>query len=135
MMTDVKMENVVNYLLNNVDELRSLVSEMNGWDGSFEEFNFMENDEDFFNTYFDGNPMEAVRAAQYGDYNYTDDYVRFNGYGNLESLSEYDVERELKDNVEDIADRLLDLHMHLSLDPELEDIILEDEDEEDEDEE
>lgn len=43
------------------------------------------NDEDFFNTYFEGKPMDAVRAASYGNYNYNDDWVWFNAYGNLES--------------------------------------------------
>lgn len=47
----------------------------------------MENDEDFFNTYFENNPESAVRAAFYGDYRYMDTYVKFNGYGNLESFN------------------------------------------------
>ena len=43
------------------------------------------NDEDFFNTFFEGKPMEAVRASYYGDFRYNDDWVWFNAYGNLES--------------------------------------------------
>ena len=43
------------------------------------------NDEDFFNTFFEGKPMEAVRASYYGDFRYNDDWVWFNTYGNLES--------------------------------------------------
>ena len=43
------------------------------------------NDEDFFNTFFEGKPMEAVRASFYGNYRYVDDYVWFNAYGNLTS--------------------------------------------------
>lgn len=43
------------------------------------------NDKDFFNMFFDGNPMEAVRASFYGDFSYNDDWVWFNAYGNLES--------------------------------------------------
>lgn len=50
----------------------------------------MENDEDFFNTYFEGNPGGAVRAAIYGDYNYSHTYVTFNGYGNLETFNSID---------------------------------------------
>lgn len=45
-----------------------------------------ENDDEFFNTFFDGKVIEAVRAVSYGEYNYTDSYVQFNGYGNLESF-------------------------------------------------
>jgi hypothetical protein len=44
------------------------------------------NDEDFFNTFFDGKVMEAVRAISFGDYQYNHDYVMFNGYANLESF-------------------------------------------------
>lgn len=46
-------------------------------------------DEDFFNTFFEDKPMEAVRAAHFGNINWSDDYIKFNGYGNLESLCKY----------------------------------------------
>lgn len=45
------------------------------------------NDEDFFNTYFEGKPMEAVRASYYGDFCYDEDWVWFDAYGNLVSGS------------------------------------------------
>lgn len=45
------------------------------------------NDDDFFNTYFENRTLEAVRAVCYGEYKYTDEYVVFNGYGNLESFN------------------------------------------------
>lgn len=48
-----------------------------------------ENTEDFLDENF-SSPSEAVRAATYGDYRYTDDYVWFNGLANLES-SDYDL--------------------------------------------
>jgi hypothetical protein len=84
----VENQKVRDYLLNNVDELRQIANELNSWNGCLDHLDVHENDEDFFNTYFDGNPMEAVRAAHYGSYSYNDDYVRFDGYGNLESLTE-----------------------------------------------
>src|SRR5699024_5859563 len=46
-----------------------------------------ENDGDFFDMFFT-NPIDAVRAAQYGDYRYADNFVKFDGYGNLESTDE-----------------------------------------------
>lgn len=46
-----------------------------------------ENNGDFFDLFFD-KPIDAVRAAQYGDYRYTDNFVKFDGYGNLESTDE-----------------------------------------------
>ncbi len=45
------------------------------------------NDEEFFNMFFEGKVIEAVRAATYGDFNYSHDYVIFNGYGNLDSFN------------------------------------------------
>lgn len=53
-------------------------------------------DEDFFNTYFDGKPMEAARAASFGEVNWSDDYIKFNGYANLESIS--DVKSEIDED-------------------------------------
>lgn len=46
------------------------------------------NDEEFFNVYFEGKVLEAVRAVSYGEYRYTDEYVIFNGYGNLETFND-----------------------------------------------
>ncbi len=45
-------------------------------------------DDEFFNTYFDGRPMEAARAACFGSLNWSDKYIRFNGYANLESFDD-----------------------------------------------
>jgi hypothetical protein len=51
------------------------------------------NDEDFFSTFYP-NPGDGLKVAQaifYGDYNYSHDYVKFNGYGNLESINYFEV--------------------------------------------
>lgn len=45
-----------------------------------------ENGECFFSKMF-STTDEAVRAVCYGEYNYTDDYVRFNNCGNLETTN------------------------------------------------
>lgn len=61
-------------------------------------------DEDFFNTYF-SDPMEAARATFFGDIKcWSDEYIRFNGNGNLESLSEYEVLGEIDYYLEEIFD-------------------------------
>jgi len=44
-------------------------------------------DDDFFNTFFDGKPMEAARATHFGDVTWNDNYVTFNGYANLQTIS------------------------------------------------
>lgn len=63
-------------------------------------------DDDFFNTFFESKPMEAARSAHFGEINWNDDYITFNGYGNLKSISKYAVEREIdtKAIIEDILE-------------------------------
>ena len=61
--------------------------------------------EDFFNTYF-SSPFEAASAAHFGKINWMDNYIKFNGYGNLETVPyiDYDdfggdiIEQWLKEN-------------------------------------
>ena len=60
-------------------------------------------DEEFFETAFGNDPIEAARATFFGNIqNWSDEYIRFNGYGNLESLSEYDAVEVAEDHVDDI---------------------------------
>ena len=52
-------------------------------------------DDEFFDMYF-SSPMDAARATFFGKIeSWNDEYIRFNAYGNLESLSEYEAENEL----------------------------------------
>lgn len=90
-------------------QLRDMVSQVNSYDGSLENLEYYENDDDFFNTYFSNNVIEAVRAVSFGDYNYSDDYVRLDAYGNLESASEYEYYSELENYADEIAERYLEL--------------------------
>lgn len=49
------------------------------------------NDEDFFNEMLHGTkPYEIARMIHFGDWNFAHDYVRFDGYGNLESAYNVD---------------------------------------------
>lgn len=91
------------------NQLREMVNEVNSWDSSLENLEYYENDDDFFNTYFSNNVIEAVRAVSFGDYNYSDDYVRLDAYGNLESASEYEYYSELENYADEIAERYLEL--------------------------
>ena len=131
----MKKNEIREYLLNNEDVLLDVVSELNSWNICFENLDFWENNEEFFNTFFD-NPMEAIRATYYGNYNYNDDYVKFNGYGNIDSYSEYERIEEIKDNINDIVDNLIEYYYNIYINEELENLILEllEEDEEEEEE-
>ena len=111
-------EEIKNYLLDHVheiDNMRSMISEINSIDGSLEYLEYWDNDEEFFDTFFHNDPMEAVRASYYGDYNYCDDYVRFNGYGNLESFNDYDLEREYKEYIDEIVKSLIEHYQEMSI--------------------
>lgn len=57
------------------------------------------NDEEFFNEIWNPEPIEVARSCTHGDYHYQHEYVRFDGYGNLESsdyvadfVDEYQIE-------------------------------------------
>lgn len=111
------------------ENLIAMVQELNGWDDTFEHLEVFENGEQFFEDFFDGNVDGAVRAVCYGGYNYIDDYVRFNGYGNLDTLSEYDYELELDNERDNIVDHYIKLVIdgdldngYIELDNEIEEI-------------
>ena len=126
----MKKENLIKeYLLNNEDVLISVVQELNGWNGCLDWLEFWENDGYFFDCVFE-NKLDVARAIYYGDYNYNDDYVRINGYGNLESFSEYDMIEEIKDSIEEIVENLIEYKDNICIsDGNLEELLSEDEDE------
>lgn len=50
-------------------------------------------DDDFWETYFNNNPHEAARTTYFGNIqSWNDEYIRFNGYGNLETTNTIDYE-------------------------------------------
>ena len=117
------MKKIREYLLNDMDELDYIVKEINAWDSSLDWLEAYENDEEFFDMFFTNNPMEAVRSAHYGNYNYSDAFVRFNGYGNLESFNRWEYEEELKDYIDDIMERLLSVYYEIDIEEELVELI------------
>ena len=99
------------YLLNNIEELRDVVNELNGWNGCLDYLEFFENDEYFFESFYSGmNGLEIARAIYYGDYRYNDDYVRINAYGNLESYTEDEIIEKMKDSIDEIVKNLIEEH-------------------------
>lgn len=61
------------------------------------------NDEEFFETFYPTNSFEAVRSAHFGDWRLNDNYVQFNGYGNLISFNLFQV-NNLPDLPKNIAE-------------------------------
>ena len=111
------------------DELLSLCREINSYDGNLDQFDIFEMDE--FDEMLEGKtPTEIVNRVLYGDFNSTDDYFRFNGYCNLESLSYADIEEELDSYLGEIAGCIENGNYYNMLPNSIEAII--DEEEEDE---
>ena len=122
------------YLLNDVVELRDVVNELNRWNGCLSWLEFWGNDEEFFELFYsEKNGLEIARAIYYGDYNYNDDYVRINGYGNLESYTEDEIIEEMKDSIDEIVKNLIEEHDgYLYLSDDIKEIFEEAEEEEEE---
>lgn len=90
--------------MNETEKLMAMVQEVNSWNSELEFLSVWDNDNEFFDIFFGREPMEVARAIQYGDYNFHDDYVMFNGYGNLVSYTGYEVEELLTDHKEEIIE-------------------------------
>ena len=124
MKKEMLLNEIKELLLNDMDTLKDVVRELDGWNGCLDHLNVYENDEEFFNMFFEGRPAVVARVIYYGDFNYNDEYIKFNGYGNLETLSEYDYEELLKENVEEVIDCLIKYVEHISIDnEELDDLL------------
>ena len=91
-----------------LDELKEMVNDVNCWNGQLEDYYWYENDEWFFQDFFQNKVDEAIRAVCYGNYEYMDDYVQFNAYGNLDSCSELEYNKEIEEGAEEIIETYLD---------------------------
>ena len=127
------MENIKNYLMENEKELINVVGDLNAYNGCFENVEAFNNDCEFFNIFFnEDSPYRLVEALSYGSYSISDDYVRFDGCGNLESLSKKDYIEELQSYMDDIVENLIENYYHIQIDGELLELINEYENKEEE---
>ena len=58
----------------------------------------------------------------YGKVNSLSDYLRFNAYGNLESVSEYDLYHDCELYIDDLAGWLIDYYNNADIDEEMEEL-------------
>lgn len=116
-MNKVSYGDLLEYLKNNIDTLKDMVSEVNGYNGALEYYMWYEHDEYFYEDFFSSKD-EVARAVYYGgnSYNYTDEYVRFDVYGNLETTDNYNMRRDLQDGVSEILDEFLELYSDNNVD-------------------
>ncbi len=97
------------YLLNNLGELQKVIHEINSYNDALYYLEVYENDSWFFEEFFKDSPQEAVRASLYGDYNYNDPYVKFDGYMNLTSLNETDYQNLLFSYIDEVIEEIYKL--------------------------
>lgn len=56
--------------------------------------------DDFFNMFFDGKePMEIFRLGCFSQISWSDEYIKFNGYGNLESMNTHEAVNSIDETV------------------------------------
>jgi hypothetical protein len=65
------------------------------------------NDEETLQMFFGNNILWAIQATQYGKYNYHHNWIKFNGYGNLDSFDRMTTE-ELCEFPETIAEYIVE---------------------------
>ena len=98
------------------EQLLIMAREVSGYNGMFEEIGYCYDDLDEFLEIYFTKSSDAIRAWHYGDANYMDDYFRINAYGNIESLSEYELLNECEDNRDDIVEEYVRLVQENNID-------------------
>jgi hypothetical protein len=90
-------EFIENFIHENLDIDISMLSDFNEWllNNHYENDYIYDDLEEMLEGF---NTMDVVRATYFGNFNYSDDYYRFNGYGNVDSLTDTEIVREMSDN-------------------------------------
>lgn len=102
-------EQAIKKYVDNMDilDVRDIVIAVNTWDGSFDwlAWEDLDNLDDFL---YNLESSKIIDMVLYGDFNSNDDYFKINGYGNLETCSELEMEDELNEYRDEIAEYLPD---------------------------
>lgn len=106
----MNIEKIKEFLLNNLEEIKNVIAEVYNWNGSLVGFEVFDNDEYFFNDIFYGSKYELVEKIANGSYRIEDDLVRFDCYGDIESLNRREYEEELKENIDEIIEELMNCY-------------------------
>lgn len=94
------------WLKNNTDITMELVNEVNSYDGSLMDFNFqpMEIFDEVMTGY---SPMDIALKLYYGEFNPNNEYFDFDALGNIASFSGLERDVWLRDNIDEIYDRIM----------------------------
>ena len=116
------MEELKEYLLDNEDKLLDVVQELNSLNCSFEELRFYDNDEYTINELF-SSPYQFAESCANGEYNFNEDYIKFDNCGDVVSYTYREMVNEVRDSIDDIIDVLKDEYTNLDIDDKLIDLI------------
>lgn len=88
-------------------DLLSICRDASCWDGSFEDLDAFDAEDvgEYVNT---DDAYGFMCSIVFGNVENVNAMLRFNAYGNLESVSEWDLEQEAISQIDDIADWLMD---------------------------
>ena len=102
-----KFEVIKNWMENiaDNDDLISIVRQVNSWNGSLEEYNFYDMDE--LDDLFCDVKLTDFLSKLAPNFNHGDDGFRDTIYG-IESCSMQDVVDDIKDNIEEVAEAIVD---------------------------
>ncbi len=119
------MKNLVNliseWLKENLEMGINLVGEVNAWNSSLDYLNLYLMDE--IDCLLEScSPSEILNMSYYGNFRPYEEYFRFNGYGNLESLNQWEAEQEIKEWSIEIAEAIIEVAEHIDIPEELSEI-------------
>ncbi len=97
----------------NDKDLFSICHDAFCYDGSFD-FCDAFNAEDIDDFLCSMTPYDIMCRIVFGNVENVNDMLRFDAYGNLESVTEWDLHDEARDNIEEIADWLMDNYSNTS---------------------
>ena len=110
------------YFNANKTELFEIVSRINSYDSSLQHLEFLDMED--LDMYLDGlTPTDIANKIFFGDFNPNHEYFKFNGYENLESFDEWELNKELLNNIDEIIERIVDLKDEIELPKEIENIL------------
>ena len=117
-------QEAINWLKQHVEEMTQLVAEVNAQDGSLYDYEFIDMNE--FNEYTRAlEPYDLALKIHYGEFNPNEDYFAFDNLENLVSFDEYERVGYLRDNADEIYERIIENKDNIGLPLELAEILVE----------
>ena len=108
-------ERVKEILLDDEDLLWRVVNDINSWDGSLRDLDFYNLDKYELSCFYGEDLMQFADAILEGDFNSSDDYFRIDEWNTIITYSEKEMNDALKDNIDDIVEKLFEEYENLSL--------------------